>query len=222
MPAYLISKKKISKKLKNLCDKKRSDLSFMVKTVQSALVLQGGERMSMKGQAICPQHEGQKIICEIYSVYHSAMLKMAVSYVRNLWDAEDIVSDCCVSLMRHTALLERLAPAQRTKYVMTAVRNSALSHLRRKNRAPLLCTDELLDAYAGSVEPLEAEMAYVAAEQLLAYLSGREGEVAQLRLQMMPTREIAMRLDLAESTVRVCWHRARRKMQKMLRSSDAG
>ena len=166
--------------------------------------------------------DGRQVIHEIYSAYHSAMLGRAMTYVHNLWDAEDIVSDCCISLMRHAPLLERLAPPQRTNYIMAAVRNTALSHLRKQNRAPVLCPDELLDVYASPVHTIEAEIARETAAHLLGALTGREGEVVQLRLQRMPTKEIALKLDLAESTVRVCWHRARKKLRQMLRSSEAG
>lgn len=166
--------------------------------------------------------DGRQIIHEIYSAYHSAMLGRAMTYVHNLWDAEDIVSDCCVSLMRHTPLLQQMNPARRTGYIMASVRNTALGHLRKRSRAPLLCPDELLDAYASPVHSIEAEIAREMAADLLGALTGREGEVAQLRLQRMPTKEIALKLDLSESAVRVCWHRARKKMRQMLSSSEAG
>ena len=68
----------------------------------------------------------------LYQEFERLMYATAKKYVPEPSDCEDIVQDTLLSLIKHVQTLKTLKDCVLASYIVTAVRNTAFNHLRRK------------------------------------------------------------------------------------------
>lgn len=166
------------------------------------------------------EKDNYSVIRHIYRCYYASMIRQAKRYVVNTWDAEDVVSNCCLSLMRHTELMAQMETPVLIKYIMVAVRNEALNLLRKRSRHEMLpLLDDHISLSSGA-DPLAPFIFKDTVMHLLSALTEREAKIAIYKLQRYPVREIALNLSITETAVRVFWWRARQKMKSTILNED--
>lgn len=166
------------------------------------------------------EKDNYSVIRDIYRCYYASMIRQAKRYVVNTWDAEDVVSNCYLSLMRHTELMAQMETPVLIKYIMVAVRNEALNLLRKRSRHEMLpLLDDHISLSCGA-DPLARLIYSDTVMHLLSALTEREAKVAIYKLQRYPVREIALNLAVTETSIRVLWWRARQKMKLTIQNEN--
>ena len=163
---------------------------------------------------------------ELFIRYRATMLRRAEQIVRNVHDAQDVVSDVWISLMRHLPELLVMDERARSTYIMKSVCNMSIDHLRRSKRqsAMQLQLEEGLTRAPAELSPLRELSLCGIYAALLSALTERERQVVKLRLQGLRNAEIAQTLGIRPPAVSVHLYRARKHMQRKLDalSSDDG
>lgn len=118
-------------------------------------------------------------------------------------DREDVVQECLITLhrIRHTYDPARpFAP-----WLFTIVRRRCIDHLRRSIRVQQReLQEEAIVALAAAPEPAPGAEGVEVAERMLATLGDREREVIRLlKIEDLPVKDVAARLGLSESNVKV-------------------
>ncbi|MCH5287996.1 MAG: sigma-70 family RNA polymerase sigma factor [Christensenellaceae bacterium] len=156
--------------------------------------------------------EMQKILSQLYDAYQPAMLRRAYHRTGSVSDAEDIVSNCWVSLISHAQRLLMLDDKARSTYIMRSLDNKITDFLRtsaRKKQQPPC--DHMM-----SLEGLDAfTHQHDTCEDRILHLTKRQREIVHLRCAGLRFTKIATLLDLSPSTVRVYWMRAVKRLRTM-------
>lgn len=153
------------------------------------------------------------------------MLQRAKKYVYNALDAEDIVGDCWVDLIRHAERLLGMESTEQSAYIMRCVTNRAIDFLR-KRRHDTTWPCDILQYVSRTIETSNSEkdeelvLQRAEVERLLFLLPPKEREVIHLRLSNCPTSEIAIKLKVTPSSVRVYTTRAIKRLRAYVHSMD--
>ncbi len=136
-------------------------------------------------------------------------------------DAEDVVSECVMSLLRQSVKLDQMNAEEQARYILIAVRHAAVSWLRRRRREiPLSRTDPQEHSAPDHAQP-ENHLELSEQLQLLRQALGALPEKERLALQMktvegLTDREIAKLTGLSAVSVRQYVARARKKLKAQL------
>lgn len=159
----------------------------------------------------------------LYQKHYPLMFVMAMRYVNQLTDAEDIVSASCEALIKHIDTIRPMSPAVLKTYILTTTRNTAISYLRQqkcRDKHIILKDDEEL--FKIPVEAV-AEKRIVLIEQVEATLQAietlpeRDQDVLRMKFQEhMSDSVIAAHLGISETAVRKTLERARRRLKSLL------
>lgn len=148
---------------------------------------------------------------ELYTDCHSQFVKFAFSYLKDIQEAEDCVSDSFIYYWAHrdTISSDENIPA----YILTTVKNKSLNILRRRSKTldvkneisqmkkwdmemRIATLEELTPSRVFSSEMMEI------ASKVLAGLPERTREIFMLSRGTISTnKEIARKLSLSEKTV---------------------
>lgn len=166
-----------------------------------------------------------RFLTNLYSMYYASMLTKARKYTQNHWDAEDVVSECWVDLLRHAERIHALPISEQRAYVMRSVSNRAIDYVRHKRRnREFPCEEvgcfvnpaELID----NINDEEEKQQRSTLNGLLFHLTPRERAVVNLRLSNLSTEEIARMLNITPSSVRVYLARATIRLKDYIQSMD--
>jgi RNA polymerase sigma-70 factor (ECF subfamily) len=157
---------------------------------------------------------------------HASMLyRVAYSVVRNAEDAEDVVQETFVRVLKHSAKFSEIRDPR--VWLVRIAWNLALD---RKRRAKYVSIEDDATALAQQMpsKDLPADAMAIGAEgharvlAMLEKLPAKEREVLMLSaFDELNTTEIAAVLDTTESTVRSRLFRARQIMRKKLTAAEA-
>lgn len=163
-------------------------------------------------------------IYDLYKRYQIAMLRRALRYVHNPYDAEDIVSDCWVSLIRHAEKLRKMVSSAQSVYIMRCVENRSIDFLRNpRHYAEHICDSETLSVFSHSsaeTDFIEEAHQKVELAHFLYLLPPKEREVIELRMQEWTTDEIAVKLHISKSSVRGYAARAINRLRSFVCSTE--
>jgi RNA polymerase sigma-70 factor (ECF subfamily) len=135
---------------------------------------------------------------EIFQTHYPGMVRVALMYVRNLQAAEDIVQDVFVRFWE--AERYKAPPEHIGGYLMTAVKNSSLNHLKHLEVEEKFCQEYVREAEADGESP-EEYLKLV--ERLLEELPAKRREVLEMSVvESKSYREIADLLNLSVNTVK--------------------
>jgi RNA polymerase sigma factor (sigma-70 family) len=151
--------------------------------------------------------------------------------LRPLFDSADFEQMVWLSVFRHKELLERLhRPEELEKYVIGMARKKIASEARRRlvrpqhnlNRERSLenVIDEVGDIRDRGTPVGEAVSCAEQTEKFFAALPQRQRETVELRLKGLTKREIAIRLDIPERTLRHIWTKIARAWRKLFSKSE--
>lgn len=157
-------------------------------------------------------------LAELYQRTRSAVYGLALSYLKNAQDAQDLTQDVYVQVWDCAA--QYRSTGSPMGWLLTVCRNLCLMRLRREERHAALSEEEwnAIPAQECSLDADECALLQGA----LANLADEERRIVLLHaVTGMKHREIAALLELPLPTVLSKYHRALKKMRIFLEGDDA-
>jgi len=156
---------------------------------------------------------------QLYDDHHRPLFRFAYRLTGSVADAEDIVQDCFLGLLRPECGFDASRTPLRT-YLFGAVRNQALKRLRSQGGAGAAV--ETVEVRSPETEALRGEL-----EETVARAIGRLPETQREVLilahyEQMPLAEIAQVLEIEVTAVKSRLQRARAALKEMLAAYVAG
>ena len=160
----------------------------------------------------------REALAELYQRTRSAVYGLALSYLKNAQDAQDLTQDVYVQVWDR-AEQYRLTGSP-MGWLLAVCRNLCLMRLRREERHAALSEEEW-DAIPARECGLDADERALL-QDALASLADEERRVVLLHaVTGLKHREIAALLELPLPTVLSKYHRALKKMRSFLKGDDA-
>lgn len=160
----------------------------------------------------------REALVELYQRTRSAVYGLALSYLKNAHDAQDLTQDVYVQAWD---CAEQYRPTGSPMgWLLAVCRNLCLMRLRREERHAALSEEEW-DAIPAQECGLDADERTLL-QQALASLADEERRIVLLHaVTGMKHREIAALLELPLPTVLSKYHRALKKMRAYLEGDNA-
>ena len=152
----------------------------------------------------------QDALAEFYGRTRPAVYGFALSILKNAHDAEDVLHDAYLQVWQ--AAGQYRTQGKPRAWLMTIVRNLALSHLRQQGRTEPLAQEDWQDRLADNPAVTQEDRMTLTA--LLEALGDQERQIVTLHaLAGLKHREIAAMLSLPLPTVLSKYSRALKKLQ---------
>jgi RNA polymerase sigma-70 factor (ECF subfamily) len=171
--------------------------------------------------------EQQSFITKLYYDYRSLMYYTAYQIINNHHDAEDIINDTLLKLMKKTSVLMGLDCFKLRSYIVISIRHTAIDLIRKrgiKNELlfddvsivdDLVCdeysADDVLDNIADSEQLQNA----------LSQLKDRERDLLNMKYILnLSNEEIAKTYGLKPGSIASILSRARKKLRKIINEQE--
>ena len=176
------------------------------------------DRHELQQLLICIAGGEREALAELYRRTRTAVYGLALSYLKNAHDAQDLTQDVYVQAWD---CAEQYRPTGSPMgWLMAVCCNLCLMRLRREERHAALSEEEW-DAIPAQECGLDADERTLL-QQALASLADEERRIVLLHaVTGMKHREIAALLELPLPTVLSKYHRALKKMRIFLEGDDA-
>ncbi len=168
---------------------------------------------------VCAQ-EVMQAAAAYFERYYPAMLRRATKYVDCFEDAEDIVSECWIKLIRMMPKLMRMDIQARSTYIMKSVQSEAVDFLRKRRRQPVTALQDGISFTSPrrNIRPDQVVESQEFIHEVMQFLPNREREIISMYIQGYSTNEISAFLKLSTSSVRVYKHRVQRRLNDYVRA----
>ena len=156
-------------------------------------------------------------LAELYHRTRGAVYGLALSYLKEPEDAQDVVQDTFVRIWDHAP--DYISQGSPMAWILTIARNLARMKLRERSRLTELDEEQWLaiPAEAPRVTPEDRELL----QNALAALGEEERRIVLLHaVTGLRHREIADLLELPISTVLSKYHRALKKLNAQLKGDE--
>jgi RNA polymerase sigma-70 factor (ECF subfamily) len=146
----------------------------------------------------------------LLAAYRGRVYRLALSFVREPADAEDLAQEAFVRLWRALPLYDGRASFSTWLYVIA--RNACLNEVRRRGLRPTTALDEDAEPAAGAV-PAPPVDERLDCETLVEALPEPQRRIVRLfYLEERSYEQVAAMLDMPINTVRSHLHRARKRL----------
>ncbi len=160
----------------------------------------------------------REALAELYQCTRAAVYGLALSYLKNAHDAQDLTQDVYVQVW--DCVEQYRLTGSPMGWLLAVCRNLCLMRLRREERHAALSEEEW-DAIPARECGLDADERALL-QDALASLADEERRVVLLHaVTGLKHREIAALLELPLPTVLSKYHRALKKMRSFLKGDDA-
>ena len=160
----------------------------------------------------------REALAELYQRTRSAVYGLALSYLKNAQDAQDLTQDVYVQVWD---CAEQYRPTGSPMgWLLTVCRNLCLMRMRREERHAALSEEEW-DAIPTRECGLDADECELLQGALASLTDEERGVVLLHAVTGLKHREIAALLELPLPTVLPKYHRALKKMRIFLEGDDA-
>ena len=176
------------------------------------------ERQELQQQLLRIAGGKREALAELYQHTRLAVYGFALSYLKNVQDAQDLTQDVYVQVWN---CAEQYCPSgSPIGWLLTVCRNLCLMHLRREKKNAALSEEEW-DAIPVQECGLDADERALL-QHALALIGEEERRIVLLHaVTGMKYREIAALLEMPLATVLSKYHRALKKMRIFLEGDDA-
>ena len=160
----------------------------------------------------------REALAELYQCTRAAVYGLALSYLKNAHDAQDLTQDVYVQVW--DCVEQYRLTGSPMGWLLAVCRNLCLMRLRREERHAALSEEEW-DAIPARECGLDADERALL-QDALASLADEERRIVLLHaVTGLKHREIAALLELPLPTVLSKYHRALKKMRSFLKGDDA-
>ena len=163
--------------------------------------------------------EDRMFMESVYLEYARLMYAQALKITRNGEEAQDVVSDAMMALMKKIDLLRTLPCNKLQAYVVITVKHTAINLFHQKKRRQAEGSDVLenLPGLDNTDQPLLARAGVENIKNAIAALPEREKEIMLMRyFRELTDEEIAAETGLRPVSVRVHISRARKHLAQLL------
>ena len=172
------------------------------------------ERMEYLDSLIASIQQGDRdALGTLYHETSASVYSYALSILKNVHDAQDVLQDCFVSIFQSAN--QYTSGGKPMAWIMTIAKNHSLMHLRQQSR-----TEELDDrdwSMPADSYSEEQTMDKLVIQQCMSRLNDDERQILVLHaVAGFKHREIAALMDLALPTVLSKYHRAIRKLRNYI------
>ncbi|WP_461881924.1 RNA polymerase sigma factor [Fusicatenibacter sp.] len=176
------------------------------------------ERKEQQQQLLRIAGGEREALAELYQHTRLAVYGLALSYLKNVQDAQDLTQDVYVQVWN---CAEQYCPSgSPIGWLLTVCRNLCLMHLRREKKNAALSEEEW-NAIPVQECGLDADERALL-QHALALIGEEERRIVLLHaVTGMKYREIAALLEMPLATVLSKYHRALKKMRIFLEGDDA-
>ena len=176
------------------------------------------ERQELQQQLLRIAGGEREALAELYQHTRLAVYGLALSYLKNVQDAQDLTQDVYVQVWN---CAEQYCPSgSPIGWLLTVCRNLCLMHLRREKKNAALSEEEW-NAIPVQECGLDADERALL-QHALALIGEEERRIVLLHaVTGMKYREIAAVLEMPLATVLSKYHRALKKMRSTLKGDDA-
>lgn len=170
-------------------------------------------------------HNQYLFISNLFEKYQNAMVRRAYKYVRNIFDAEDIVSNCWIVLIRHASTLQSMEPQAQTTYIMQCVRTAAVDFIRIRQRRELQLFGCSIDEvrWLRDTESIDMEDAVLLRMMLpifLDQLPAYEREALMRKISGYNAKAVGQAMDISESSARSYQARALHRLRGIIEQAE--
>jgi len=175
----------------------------------------GGRLLLATGECTVSTHTGQ--FSRLFEQYQGLVFRTAYRITGNAADAEDVLQTIFLRLLRRAA--SSRGPENEESYLRRAAVNASVDLIRARQANPSVPLGEI----AAQGGPPGAREMRDCLRRAIAHLTPRSAEIFALRyLEDFTNQQIAQALNLSQVLVAVTLHRARRQLQKEIRSCLGG
>lgn len=161
----------------------------------------------------------ENFLTNLFERYYEKMIKIARKRVFNLYDAEDVVGNCWVSIVRNAEILYRMEETMLYSYLSKTVAHAVIDFYRHKyyfTEIPM--EDDRLDQnsfyeVAGESE-IEEILQKVMIDECAKRFQPRVVQAFRLLMEGFPGKRVAEIMNISEVTVRGYWLRATRAIKE--------
>ncbi len=160
-----------------------------------------------------------RLIKELYETYRDMMLKIALGILHNRADAEDVVQDTFLRIMKQPEALSKIPQKEKSFYLASVIENASINILKKRNRHPSDDIDDFFETASNySVEKITDEKLLLdEVKSALNALSFRDYAIIYLYyFEQMTPAEIAKALDISEKNIYKYIDRAKKRLRKIL------
>ncbi len=155
----------------------------------------------------------EKAFLELFEDHHAALFRFAYRLTNSTADAEDIVQECFLEILRPGNSYDPRRTAVRT-YLYGVVRNQWLK--RRRNSATADPTPGLIDCRSPESELLASEVQDAIAEAIGTLPDTQREALLLAHYEQLPLAEIARILEIEVGAVKSRLERARARLRETL------
>ena len=163
--------------------------------------------------------EDRLFLESVYLEYHRLLYAQALKITRNDQEAQDVVSDSMMALMKKIDLLRSLPCNKLQAYLVITVKHTAINLFHQKKRRQTEGSD-VLEMLPGNESTDQALLSRAGVEHIknaIAALPLREKEIMLMRyFRELSDEEIAKETGLRPVSVRVHLSRARKHLAQLL------
>lgn len=159
----------------------------------------------------------RELMKALYIKYHLIMFRMARALTDSQQDADDVVSDACISLIKKIDVLKRLDDSVLEGYIISTTKNAAYTLHRKRNARKEISVEDISSSVdAATPAPDVRLLQECTIEELIDALDRlSEDDQAVIRMkyfEKLSDREIAATLGVQEGSVRSRLTRARSRL----------
>lgn len=166
--------------------------------------------------------EDRQTFTYIYDRYKNLMLYKAYGILHDHMLAEDAVSEALLRIYKNLGKIEDPSSPKSVAFIITIVKNTALTLLRKKKRDAAEWYDDMQPESQSGTHTMEDQVIFSLSEQDIYRLVDRLGEEAKSVFLLkyaydMSHKEIGRLLHMSENNVTVRLHRVRKQLADALK-----
>ena len=168
--------------------------------------------------------DDRQFVTELYQEYKFFMFKTAYNIVEDTHTAEDLVQDCCITIIDNLDKIRGVEPCKQRAYIVSIVKNSSINYVVKRNRRSkysfLSENEQVFDGTVSDVsvdDRLLQESDIESVRKALLRLSERDRTILRMKyFDQLSDKEIASYLEIKIDSVRYYFTLARRQLKAVL------
>lgn len=168
--------------------------------------------------------DDRQFVMELYQQYKFIMFKTAYNIVEDAHTAEDLVQDCCITIIDNLDKIRGVEPCKQRAYIVSIVKNSSINFVVKRNRrSKYSFLSENEQVFDGTVsdesvdDSLLQESDIESVRKALLKLSERDRTILRMKyFDQLSDKEIASYLEIKANSVRYYLTLARRQLKAVL------